>query len=115
VRRRAKRTESTAPFDQWPIARTSVDVVFGLLATHEFRRPAERTAWFAEARRSLRPGGRVIVVEHLRDLANFIAFGPGFLHFHSRASWATCWHQAGLRSHDEFSITPWVRVFVLTG
>jgi len=103
----------SAPFDAWPVESSSADVVFGLLAIHEFRSENERTRWFAEARRSLKPGGRVVIAEHLRDLASFLAYGPGFLHFHSAASWRRCWEAAGLRAHDEFPVTPWVRVFVL--
>ena len=34
-------------------------------------------ALFSEIRRVLRPAGRVIVAEHLRDAANCAAFGPG--------------------------------------
>ncbi len=103
-----------APFDRWPLPGGEADVVFGLLAIHEFRREAERTTWFAEAHRCLRPGGRVVLVEHTRDVANFLAFGPGFLHFHSPASWRLCWEDTGLRDADEFRLTPWLRVFVLT-
>ncbi len=103
-----------SPFDRWPATAERADIVFALLTIHEFRRDAERGAWFAEARRCLRRDGRVVLVEHVRDLANFIAFGPGFLHFHSPASWRRAWESAGLRLSDEFQVTPWVRVFVLT-
>lgn len=102
-----------APFARWPAPDACADAVFALLAVHELRADEERRAWFAEARRCLRPGGRVIVVEHLRDVANFIAFGPGFLHFQSRAAWQRSWRGAGLIALDEFRVTPWVRVFVL--
>lgn len=102
-----------ARFDRWPAASGSAEVVFGLLAIHELRPEEERAAWFAEARRCLRPGGRLVLVEHTRDAANFLAFGPGFLHFHSPASWRRCWERAGLRLADEFRVTPWLRVFVL--
>lgn len=99
--------------DAWPLAAESADVVFGLLAIHELRSEAERSAWFAESKRCLRRGGRVVLVEHMRDAANFLAFGPGCLHFHSPASWRRCWECAGFRSMDEFSVTPFVEVFVL--
>jgi hypothetical protein len=117
--RRARRlfppTPGTRPaaYDNWPATAESADVVFALLAIHELRSDAERGGWFVEARRCLSPGGRVILVEHFRDLANFIAFGPGFLHFHSRRTWARAWESAGFRVADEFRVTPWVRVFVL--
>ena len=106
------RTQSAAS-DRWPVAAESADMVFGLLAIHELRSDRERSAWFAEARRCLCHGGRVVLVEHVRDFANFLAFGPGFLHFHSRRSWRRAWESAGFRSTDEFRVTPWVVVFVL--
>jgi SAM-dependent methyltransferase len=101
-------------YDAWPVTAQSADVVLGLLAIHELRNEAERSAWFAESKRCLRQGGRVVLVEHVRDAANFLAFGPGFLHFHSPASWRRCWEDAGLRSIDEFRVTPFVRIFVLS-
>jgi SAM-dependent methyltransferase len=102
------------PYDRWPVEDVSCKVVFGLLAIHELRSEDERAAWFAEAKRCLAPGGRVVIAEHARDLANFIAFGPGFVHFHSPSSWRRCWERAGLHAIDEFRITPWIRIFVLT-
>jgi Methyltransferase domain len=102
-----------APFDAWPTEEASADGVIAMLAIHELRSEAERTAWFAEARRALRVGGRVVVVEHVRDLANVLAFGPGAWHFHSVASWHRSWSRAHLRQREAFRITPWVRVFVL--
>jgi hypothetical protein len=108
-------TPGTLPsrHDAWPVAAESADVVFGLLAIHELRSEAERSAWFAESRRCLRKGGRVVLVEHVRDGANFLAFGPGFLHFHAMASWRRCSERAGLRSIDQFCVTPFVQVFIL--
>jgi hypothetical protein len=109
-------TPGTLPsrYDTWPVAAESVDVVFGLLAIHELRSEAERSAWFAESRRSLRKGGRVVLVEHVRDRANVLAFGPGFLHFHPTASWRRCGERAGLRLIDQFCVTPFVQVFILS-
>jgi hypothetical protein len=102
-----------AVFDRWPVESASADAVFGLLAIHELRSDGERSRWFSEAKRCLSAGGRIILAEHLRDAANFFAFGPGFFHFHTRASWRRSWEHAGLRLLDEFPVTPWVRVFVL--
>lgn len=102
-----------ARFDQWPVEDGSLDVVFGLLAIHELRSDAERAAWFAEGKRCLTIDGRIVLVEHVRDLANFVAFGPGFLHFHSVAAWRRSWKSGGLELKDAFRITPFVRVFVL--
>jgi hypothetical protein len=104
---------TAAPHTAWPAEDGAFDAVFGVLAIHELRSHAARAAWFSEARRSLSGEGRVVVVEHLRDIANFFAFGPGFVHFHSGANWRRAWEDAGLRSSDDFRITPFVRVFVL--
>ena len=103
----------TAPFSAWPVGARSADVVIGMLAVHELRRDEERVAWFAEAHRVSCEGGRVILVEHVRDLANVLVFGPGALHFHSIATWRRSWERARLRLRDEFRVTSWVRVFVL--
>ncbi|MBC8126557.1 MAG: class I SAM-dependent methyltransferase [Gloeobacteraceae cyanobacterium ES-bin-144] len=103
-----------APFDRWPVESDSANVVIGLLAIHELRREENRIAWFTEASRCLKSGGRVVLAEHTRDFANFLAFGPGFLHFHSRASWRRCWEKAGLHATGEFLVTRWVRIFIVS-
>ncbi len=104
----------SAPFDRWPVANESIDGIFGLLAIHELRTHADRVKWFTEARRVLASEGRVVVIEHVRDAANFIVFGPGFLHFHSIRTWEKSWQEAGFRLKESFRISPWVRVFILT-
>jgi hypothetical protein len=102
-----------APLDAWPLADGTADGILAVLAIHELRTERDRVTWFRAAHRALSAGGRIVLVEHLRDLANFAAFGPNFLHFHSRATWQRSWQAAGLRCLDEFRITPFVRVFVL--
>lgn len=100
-----------APFDRWPEVRA--DLILAPLAVHELRSVEERAGWFREARRSLEPEGTIIVVEHLRDLPNFLAFGPGFVHFHSENAWRESWLAAGLELERSFPLTPFLRVFVL--
>jgi len=100
-------------FGSWPVEDGWADVVFGILAIHELRTVEERGKWFAEAKRCIVPDGRIVIVEHVRDPANFLAFGPGFLHFHSVEKWRPSWEMAGLRLVDGFRITPWIRVFVI--
>jgi hypothetical protein len=102
-----------SPAHAWPASVPESDVVFGLLAIHELRTQAALAAWFGEARRHLAPDGRIVIIEHTRDFANFLAFGPGFLHFHSPATWRRAWAAAALREIDTFRLTPFLRVFVL--
>lgn len=96
-----------------PVASGSCDAVFVLFAAHELRTQADRVAFLAEVRRGLAPDGIAIVLEHLRDVPNFIAFGPGFFHFMRRKDWVAAFSGAGLRVDREFRITPFVRLFVL--
>jgi SAM-dependent methyltransferase len=106
-------TPERVDFRHLPARGESVDAAFLLLAAHELRTDAARWTLFDELNRILSPAGRVIVAEHLRDCANFAAFGPGFLHFFSRRTWARCFRQARFVIDREFSITPFIRVFVL--
>jgi SAM-dependent methyltransferase len=102
-----------ARFTHLPAADESIDVGFALLSAHELRSHGARVALFAELHRVVKPGGRVVVAEHLRDVPNFVAFGPGFFHFHSRRAWARCFSAARFGIFDEFAVTPFVRVFIL--
>jgi SAM-dependent methyltransferase len=102
-----------ADFHRLPLATGTVDAALLLLSAHELRSDEARTALFTELRRVLGPGGRIVIAEHLRNWANFAAFGPGFLHFHSRRTWTRCFARTRFDIHTEFPITPFVRVFVL--
>ena len=96
-----------------PLPNGTIDAALLLLSAHELRSDEARSALFTELRRVLGPGGRIVVAEHLRDWANFLAYGPGFLHFHSRRTWVRCFTRHRFDVHAEFSITPFVRIFVL--
>jgi hypothetical protein len=99
--------------DSWPVQSASQDVVFALSAAHELRQPDERAAFFREAGRVLKQGGRVVVIEQLRNAVNFACFGVAAFHFLSRRTWLTSFASAGLEVTDEFGITPFMRAFVL--
>jgi len=115
---RARRSQSPAiparkiAAGAWPRESGSADGVMLILAGHELRQRADRDALFAEVGRVLTPGGRLVLVEHLRDWANFAAFGPGFLHFFSGREWRRAVAAGGLRIIAERSITPFVHVFI---
>jgi ubiquinone/menaquinone biosynthesis C-methylase UbiE len=96
-----------------PLPDTDRDTVFLLFAAHEVRAVDDRTQLLRETRRVLNERGRVVMVEHLRDLPNFLAFGPGFLHFHSGRTWRESIQKAGLQIEQQRRLTPFVRCFVL--
>jgi len=96
-----------------PLDDHTLDAALVLFAAHELRHHEAQVQLFGELVRALRPDGEVVLMEHLRDWPNFLAFGPGFLHFFSRASWCRAVAEAGLQVRIEFSRTPFVHVFIL--
>ena len=104
--------EAIAP-DAIPLEDGALDLELVVFAAHEIRRESERAAFFGELGRVLAPGGRLIVVEHLRDAWNLLAYGPGALHFLSRATWGRAFAAARLSVLDERRCTLFVRVVEL--
>ena len=90
------------------LADRSCDAVVVAFTAHEIRDRDARQRFFQEIRRVLRPGGKLVLVEHLRDLANLLAFGPGFFHFVPRHEWLGLMSQAELTIASEIRITPFV-------
>jgi len=54
---------------------------------HEIAEGGPREKLFDEARRVLKPGGKLLLFEHLVDLENFVIFGPGIDHWPRRRDW----------------------------
>jgi len=94
-----------------PLESNSVDIIFLLSAVHEIRSPGEKVQFLKECCRISKPGGKVIMVEHLRDFPNFLAFSVGFTHFFSRAAWRTAFERAGFSSFKETKFTPFMSIF----
>lgn len=107
-----RRATPIAP-DAIPAAAGAFDLGLVVFAAHEIRRAGERTAFLRELARVVTPAGRIVVVEHLRDAWNVLAFGPGALHFLSRRTWRSAFASAGLDLYRERSCTPFVCVFEL--
>ncbi len=101
--------------EAWPVPVGGYDAVLFLLSAHEFRRHEERAGLLRRARESLaaQPGSLVVLAEHARDTANFIAFGPGLWHFHSTGAWRAAWEEAGFEMTEALRVTPFLRVWVL--
>jgi ubiquinone/menaquinone biosynthesis C-methylase UbiE len=94
-----------------PLKENSADIVFLLSAAHEIRSNEEKILFLKECHRICKAGGRVIMVEHLRDLPNFLAFSVGFTHFFSRSTWKKAFELAGFSSFRENKFTPFMSVF----
>ncbi len=97
-----------------PVADKSVDLIFLLSAVHEIRSNDEKVQFLKECYRICKPNGKVIMVEHLRDVPNFLAFSIGFTHFFSRATWKAAFEQAGFSTFRETKFTPFMSVFNCT-
>lgn len=117
--RRARKSHPPAPVtipistDHIPLRDSSLDRALLILAAHEIRDHDERVAFFRELGRVLAPGGRVIVTEHLRDLANIAAYSIGAWHFHTRAVWLATFHTAGFRVVRESRNNLLITTFIL--
>jgi len=97
-----------------PLPDQGTDTVFLLFVAHELRRHSGRVEFLREIERVLAPSGQVLLVEHLRDWKNFVAFGPGFLHFFSRREWLCVIREAMLKVRYEQNVTPFVRCFIVS-
>jgi SAM-dependent methyltransferase len=96
-----------------PLLSTTVDAIFNIFSLHEVRNREERIKFLREQLRALRNDGKVVIVEHLRDVPNFLAYNIGFFHFLSEDEWNKNFLQAGLCVDNKFKITPFITVFIL--
>jgi len=93
--------------------RPSLDAAFVVLAAHELRQETDRAAFFTRIAGALAPAGRLVLVEHLRNLPNAVAYGPGAWHFLPRAAYVAAFAEARLTLLHERAMTPFLRLFVL--
>jgi len=117
---RARRVSSVYPDTKQitanliPLEDKSVDIIFLLSAAHEIRSNKEKVQFLSECHRICKPKGKVIMVEHLRDLPNFLAFSVGFTHFYSKNTWKKAFVSAGFNSFEETKFTPFMSIFNCT-
>ena len=89
------------------------DAAVIVLAAHELRTGPDRAKFFKTVASRLAPDGRILLLEHLRDVPNAIAYGPGAWHFLPRDAYRTAFAEARLTLVQERAITPFLRLFVL--
>jgi SAM-dependent methyltransferase len=95
-----------------PVEDQKFDTAFLIFAAHELRHQEARIQLLREIARVLHARGELVLVEHLRDWVNFLAFGPGFLHFFSAGIWQNAAHTADLSIRLQRTVTPLIHVFV---
>jgi ubiquinone/menaquinone biosynthesis C-methylase UbiE len=96
-----------------PVDDNTVDFVFNIFSIHEIRDREERVHFLTQQYRIMKVEGRCVVVEHARDMANFLAYNIGFFHFFSLREWTSTFSFAGFDVERSFKITPFVSVFIL--
>lgn len=96
-----------------PLPANYADKIFVILAAHEIRNSNERIAFFKELNRIVKPTGQIMIIEHLRNVPNFVAYNIGFFHFHSKSSWHKTFQGARLNISKELKITPFITTFIL--
>ena len=94
-----------------PLGDQSVDNIFLLSAIHEIRKHDEKVQFLKECHRVCKQNGNIIMVEHLRDFPNFIAFTIGFTHFFSKVTWRRAFEEAGFPILQEIKFTPFMSIF----
>lgn len=100
--------------DKIPLNENIADIIFLLSAVHEIRSQNEKVQFLKECKRLCKSEGKIIMVEHLRDFPNFLAFSVGFTHFFSRSSWKSAFESAGFSSFKETKFTPFMSIFKCT-
>jgi SAM-dependent methyltransferase len=97
-----------------PLEAESADLILNIFAAHEIRDKTERIEYFRQLKKQLKRDGHCVVVEHLRDPINFLAYNIGFLHFFSYRQWQSDFNAAGMVVASVIKITPLVSIFILT-
>jgi hypothetical protein len=96
----------------WPLEDDAMGFAVVLFGIHELERPEQVRSLLDELRRVVAPGGSIVVVEHLRDLANFSVYGPAALHFGPRRRWLSAMREAGMEARCSERVAGLVTVMV---
>ncbi len=96
-----------------PFQNDYFDFVFLIFAAHEIRNDEERIRFFKEIKRVSKTNSTIIVIEHLRDFPNFLAYNIGFLHFLSLNNWKNTFEKSHHKIEKHQKPNPFVNVFYL--
>jgi ubiquinone/menaquinone biosynthesis C-methylase UbiE len=99
--------------NQIPFADNTFDLITIIFAAHEIRNNEERILFFKELSRILKPSGKIVVTEHLRDINNLLAYNIGFFHFLPRSAWYNTFSKSNLDIHTEKKSTVFISNFTL--
>lgn len=96
-----------------PLQSGSIDAVFLLLSAHEIRNSHEGDQFFKELARVVKADGKIIITEHIRNNANFLAYNIGAFHFHTRRAWLRVFKKGNFTIVNEIKTTPFITTFIL--
>ncbi len=96
-----------------PLENNYADIIFVIFSAHEIRDENERIVFFRELNRILKTSGQIIIIEHIRNLANLIVYNAGFLHFFSTTAWFRTFKSADFIVSKQIKFTPFINAFFL--
>ncbi|MFC6269659.1 class I SAM-dependent methyltransferase [Frigoriflavimonas asaccharolytica] len=96
-----------------PFPNNYFDAIFLIFAAHEIRSNEERIKFFQELNRISKENSSIIIVEHLRDLPNFLAYNIGFFHFLSLKTWKKNFENSNFNIVKHSKPNPFVNVIYL--
>lgn len=89
------------------------DVIFAPFCLHEIRDKNERLRFLIHLKNHLNEGGKIIVIEHSRNLFNYLAFNFGVFHFYGRNSWMKWFNQTGISKIQRFNLNYFIDIYYL--
>jgi len=95
------------------LQKNTIDFVFCILSAHEIRNDMERIVFFNQLKNSISDDGKIIVVEHLRDQFNALAYTIGAFHFLSHQTWLRTFKKSGLIIESQQKFTPFLTIYNL--
>ncbi len=95
-----------------PVGDASIGLVVVLFGIHELHSDADAVALLRELNRVTVGDGSVVIVEHLIDVANIVAYGPAAWHFSTGRRWHHAVTSAGMHLMSATRIGGLVTVMV---